>query len=161
MPLSYLRQWIPLLYLLLGGGCAEYHSSANSLDYLEFHDPGGWSLRIDGDGSGRLKCRAYPKRTVHYTPATFIIYPISKKFLECGKAQQFSSPACLRAVYFHAGTNTTSVCNCPEENWAEAYFEQAFRSLRHNPGDTRALRLIKRHWLHDPPMLGGSWAARQ
>jgi hypothetical protein len=134
--------------------CADYPlpPSAHSLDYLEFHHPKGWILRIDGDGSGRLRCSEYPGRMVRYLTATFELNQLPRHFQQCSSNSQISSSACLRAVYYEASSNKTSVCNCPDQEWVNAYFTHAFSEIPHSPGEVRDRRLIKRHWLNQPPV---------
>ena len=158
MPL-YPFYFLLALSLASATSCADYPlpPSAHSLDYLEFHHPEGWLLRIDGDGSGRLRCSEYPGRTVRYLTATFELDPLPSHFRQCGKTSQISSSACLRAVYYEAQNNTTVVCNCPDQEWVDAYFAHAFRELPHSPGEVRDRRLIKRHWINQPPVESGEW----
>lgn len=140
---------------LLGlAACADFPAPAplHSLDYLEFQAPNGWTLRIDSDGSGRLKCREYPGRVVHYLPATFPLKQLPQQFRDCSSQFQVASPACLRAVYYQERGNKTAICYCPEDLWVQAYFATAYAEIDQSSGAQRDRRLIKRFWLIEPPL---------
>ncbi|PHI18416.1 hypothetical protein CEQ90_18105 [Lewinellaceae bacterium SD302] len=122
------------------------------MDYLEFHDPSGWVLHIDGDGGGRLIRRQLPGRRVIYLPATFRWQQSARRISRCHETISITSPSCSRAVYFVQANNETRVCQCPEGFWVKQYFEKAFEEMRRSPGERRDRRMLKRAWLREPPM---------
>lgn len=134
--------------------CADYPvpAMAHSLDYLEFHDPSGWILRIDGDGGGRLACRSMPGRKVVFLPATFHLGQTERRVQKCHTGISITSPSCLRAIYFSQSSNDTYICYCPDANWAKSYFEHAFAELRHSPGQRKDRRMLQKAWIMSPPI---------
>ncbi|MEL6276248.1 MAG: hypothetical protein AAFU03_14195 [Bacteroidota bacterium] len=154
MPFTQRLPLTRLIFLvLLPSACADYPAqhAAHSLDYLEFHAPGGWVLHIDGDGGGQLRCRAHPQRTVIYQPATFQLRQLPQHFIQCAEGAQLSSSACLKAIHFRQYNNQTSICQCPNSSWAASYFRRAIREIKRSPADQRDGRIIRRHWLQEPP----------
>jgi len=150
---QYSLSW-PIFSLLLLSACADYPAAhtAQTLDYLEFHTPEGWVLHIDGDGGGQLRCRAHPKRTIIYRPATFQLRQLPQHFTQCAEGHKLSSSTCLRAVHFQQYGNQISVCQCPNSSWVAGYFRRAIREIERSPADQRDRRIIRRHWLHEPPL---------
>jgi hypothetical protein len=141
------------LLLLIGSACADYPAppQAHSLDYLEIHDPGGWTLRIDGDEGGRLRWRNLPGRWAVYLPATFRLRQAARRIADCHQPISFTSSSCLRAVYYRQNSNETQVCHCPDPDWVKGFFDLAFTELRRSAGSKKDRRLLYRAWLSNPP----------
>lgn len=138
--------------VLIPGGCEAPHPvGPDSFDRLEFSDPTGWVLRIEGNGSGQLDHPYWPGRTVRFPPRTFQLDLAVRRVRQCNGNVALVSPNCSRVTHFSQTENRRRTCFCPEPAWTILYFRRAAEALRRVPGQRPNRRILLKAWQQTPP----------
>lgn len=158
MYISSLRHFVfAFLAALVVATCGDYNRNSSTaaypLDYLRLYDAAGWLLHIEGDGSGYLQHRAVAGRKIAFPMDSFHFLPLPAHFNRCGrKTATLSSPQCPKAVYFSEQENQKTTCYCPQEDWMNALFRQAYRWMESEEKKAIDCRVLERKWLQQPPL---------